>query len=67
MEQGNEVTIETEKAKSMKKLKKRGAYSPSVVRGVGRILHLDKYLIVIFPIVISMDTKLHTVPVFLEM
>lgn len=32
-----------------------------------RTLHLDKYFVVIFPIIISLDTKLHTIVILLEM
>lgn len=39
----------------------------NVSRIIGQGLHLDKYPIVIFPIVISMDTELHTILVHLEM
>lgn len=39
----------------------------SGARCVGRILNLDEYLIVVFPIIVSVDTKLHTILGFLEM
>jgi len=58
---------EQRKPEARKMLLNRADSPASGARCVGRILHLDKYLIVIVPIVISMDTKLHTILILLKM
>ena len=56
-----------ETLEARKRLEKGAESHLSGARIVGHILYLDKYLIVIFPIVISVDTKLYTTLIFLEM